>query len=199
MNKQIARQSALAQLKARPRTLRQYQSALVRRHLTKLLRSIRYKNVLIYLPMEFEAAITACFLPKKRGVKIYAPFIEGVSFKMVEYRLPLKRQLGIFAPTQSTREIKKVDVMIVPVLAVDAAFKRIGFGRGMYDRFVAALANKPIVIFVQPFLVQILQVITGEWDIRGDFLVSAKGVIQRRGNQNDRDIHRHSRLRSGMR
>lgn len=188
----------MAQLKARPRTLRQYQSARTRQHLTKLLQKIRYKSVLIYLPMPFEASITACFLPKKRGVKIYAPFMQSVSFKMVEYRLPLRCQLGIFAPTQSSREIKKVDVMIVPVLAIDAAFKRIGFGRGMYDRFIATLANKPIVIFVQPFLVQILQVITSEWDIRGDFLVSAKGVIQRRGTQHDRDIHCHS-FRSSMR
>ena len=194
MDKKSVRSAALAQLKKRAVSGRFARSAKVRKELERLVGRLRPKTVLAYLPLEFEADIRPLFRPWRSTSKLYVPFMEGVSFKMVRYRLPLKRQrLGILAPTDSRQKIKKVDVMIVPTLAVDAAFKRIGFGKGMYDRFYPTLQNKPIVIFVQPVSIRADRTVSDEWDLRGDFLVSDQGTIQSRGILHD---NRNTRYRS---
>lgn len=192
MDKKSVRTAALASLRQRALFGHQNRSAKSRAQLDRLLRKLAPKSVLAYTPLGFEADIRPLFPTWRRRYKLYVPFMEDISFKMVRFRLPLTRQaLGIFAPADSGLEIKKVDVMIVPAVAVDAAFKRIGFGKGMYDRFYATLQNKPVVIFVQPFFVRSRQIVTDERDVRGDFLVSAQGVIQFRGTLHDNRTTRH--------
>lgn len=197
MDKKSVRAKALAQLKERSHLGHKSRSAQVRGHLESLLNSLQPKSVLAYVPMGFEADIRPLFRSWRRRYKLYVPFMEGISFKMVRFRLPLTRQrLGILAPADSGQKIKKVDVMIVPAVAVDAAFKRIGFGQGMYDRFFPTLKNKPIVIFVQPFCVRTPLRVTDGYDLRGDFLVNAQGIIQSRGTLHDnRTTCRRSRHR----
>ena len=76
--------------------------------------------------------------------------MEGVSFKMVKFRLPLNiKKFNIKEPKNSFAKGKKIDLAIVPVLGVDGAFRRIGFGKGMYDRFFESLPYKPKIAFVE--------------------------------------------------
>ncbi|MDR3162936.1 MAG: 5-formyltetrahydrofolate cyclo-ligase [Helicobacteraceae bacterium] len=185
MDKRLAREEALNRLKSAPLGVRLANSAKTRKNLKRVLKALKPKSVLIYLPLPFEADLRALFPTLRRNKKLYFPLVEKISFKMVEYKLPLERQ-NISAPRRSGRKIEKVEVMIVPCLCVDAAFRRVGFGRGMYDRFVCTLQNRPIVIFVQPFFLRLTRVITDNWDIRGDFLVSAGGAIYNSRNLNDR-------------
>ncbi|MDR3347596.1 MAG: 5-formyltetrahydrofolate cyclo-ligase [Helicobacteraceae bacterium] len=191
MTKNLARANALKTLKAQSAAQCLTRSAKTRHHLRKLLDALAPKSALIYLPMRFEADLMALFRPMRATAKLYAPRVETISFKMVKFRLPLKRHtLGFFEPRESGQKIKKVEVMIVPAIAVDALFRRIGFGKGMYDRFFSSLRSKPIVIFVQPILLRVPYAVTTDWDIRGDFLVSAKGVIVNKGTLNDRNHRR---------
>lgn len=196
IDKSSIRSKSLDLLKKRAKIAHDWRSAKVRKHLDLLLRDLNPKSVLIYLPIWFEADIKPSFIKWRKQYKLYAPFMEGVSFKMVRYRLPLqRRELGIFSPDKSGQKIKKVDVMIVPAVAIDSAFRRIGFGKGMYDRFYSTLKNKPIVIFVQPFPVRTKAVVTDSLDIKADFLVSCSGVIQALGNSHDRYAHYRSDYR----
>ncbi|MDR0746954.1 MAG: 5-formyltetrahydrofolate cyclo-ligase [Helicobacteraceae bacterium] len=186
MDKQRVREEALNRLKSAPIGTRLANSAKTRGHLKKVLRALKPKSVLVYLPLPFEADLRGLFPALRRNKKLYLPSVEKISFKMVEYGLPLERQ-SVSAPRRGGRKIEKVEVMIVPCLCVDAAFRRVGFGKGMYDRFVCTLRNKPIVIFVQPFFLRLTRVITDNWDICGDFLVSAGGAIHNLRNLNDRE------------
>ena len=70
--------------------------------------------------------------------------MDGVSFKMVPLRLPLERKaFGIYEPRASHRKINLIDVAIVPAVGVDGSLRRIGFGKGMYDRFFPTLKTRP--------------------------------------------------------
>lgn len=193
IDKSAIRSSAIKELKKRCKVAHSYRSAMVRKHLDKLLLDLNPKTVLVYLPLPFEANIKPLFSKLRRRHKLYVPFMVGVSFKMVRYRLPLrKRELGIFSSDKSGQEIKKVDVMVVPAVAIDGVFGRIGFGKGMYDRFYATLKNRPVVIFVQPFSLRYKAVVTDSLDIKANFLVSNSGVIKALGNSYDRYIRNRS-------
>ncbi len=198
MTKERLRQEALERLRratASGKIARDQKSS---RHLIALLKALDPDRVLAYVPLAFEADISPALRWLKARKKLFVPFMQGVSFKMVPYRLPLKHQaLGIFTPADSGQLTAKVEVMIVPALAIDGAFRRIGFGKGMYDRFYARLPHKPIVIFVQPFPIVESTVVTKRHDIAGDFLVSARGVLRnRRGTPYD---NRNLSHRSGHR
>ncbi|MDR1451040.1 MAG: 5-formyltetrahydrofolate cyclo-ligase [Helicobacteraceae bacterium] len=190
MDKNAARAIALERLKARSKALCAAQSAKTRRTLQKLLNTLVFKSVLIYLPLWFEADLRALFRLLRRRAKLYAPYIENVSFKMVAYRLPLdRRSLGVLAPANSLREVKKADLLIVPAVAVDADFKRVGLGKGMYDRFAGKLVKKPIVIFVQPFFLGAPRV-SDAFDLEGDYLVGGDKAICKMGDRYGRRTYR---------
>jgi 5-formyltetrahydrofolate cyclo-ligase len=125
---------------------------LVCKKIEKLINTTKAKNILLYIPLPQEVDITKLFkkLRKKSNCNIFVPFMEGVSFKMVKFRLPLSRKkFGILEPKNSFARGKKIDLAIVPVLGVDGAFRRIGFGKGMYDRFFESLSYKPSIAFVE--------------------------------------------------
>jgi 5-formyltetrahydrofolate cyclo-ligase len=99
---------------------------------------------------------------------------------MVQYRLPLKRNsFDIYEPPNSKKVQKKVDMIIVPVVGVDGDFKRVGFGKGMYDRFFEKLQKKPIVIFVQREKCFTSQKVCDSHDIYCDYYVTPKDIIVR--------------------
>ena len=60
------------------------------------------KSILFYYPMDFEVNVKkTLFLMRRMRVKVYLPFMEKESFKMVEFRLPLKKKkFEIFEPFQ---------------------------------------------------------------------------------------------------
>ena len=100
------------------------------------------------------------------------------SFKAVQYRLPLsKKKFGIFEAGNSLKNINKIDIAIVPTLGVDINLKRIGFGKGMYDRFFAKLKTKPHTIFIQSELSHVRQSICDDYDVSCDVLLTPRKKI----------------------
>ncbi len=96
------------------------------------------KNVMLYLPLKNEVNLYSLILRLRKEKKaLYVPFMEGASFRLVKYRLPLKKkQFGIKEPNDSKQfRIKNIDLAIVPMVGTDETHRRVGFGKGMYDRF----------------------------------------------------------------
>ncbi|WP_245600598.1 5-formyltetrahydrofolate cyclo-ligase [Sulfurospirillum arcachonense] len=140
------------------------------------------KNILLYVPLENEADTMQLIRKIRAKVNIYVPFMEGVSFKMVKFRLPLfKKNFNIKEPKNSFMKVPKIDMAIVPVLGVDGTFKRIGFGKGMYDRFFESLQYSPTIVFVQ--LVECLSAekLSENHDIRADIYITPYKTIIKRG------------------
>ena len=66
-------------------------------------------------------------LRKEKNKSVYVPFMENDSFKIVKFRLPLcRKKFGIKEPNNSFFRPRKIDLAIVPVVAIDALNKRIG-------------------------------------------------------------------------
>lgn len=137
------------------------------------LRHKRPINLLFYSPLslEFDIRKLLRFYRKKRNVRIFLPKISGESFKAVRYRLPLQKQaFGVYEPSDSTLWAK-MDCAIVPVLGVDKKLRRIGFGKGMYDRFFEANQVSKVIFVCRAFH-YLPYIITQDYDIKGDVYIT---------------------------
>jgi 5-formyltetrahydrofolate cyclo-ligase len=132
------------------------------------------KNILLYIPMDIEVNVLPIInnLRKKKNINVYVPFIVGKSFKPVKYRLPLQKgKFNIKEPKNSFLKVI-IDMAIVPVVGIDGIDKRIGFGKGMYDRYYASLKHKPYTIFTQRVLCKTNKIISDKYDIKADYIIT---------------------------
>jgi 5-formyltetrahydrofolate cyclo-ligase len=138
-----------------------------------LIKATKPKSVLFYAPLKSEPNLLPLVKKYRKKIDVYLPFIEEKSFKMVKYRLPLKKcSFNVYEPKNSSLKVKSVDMIIVPVVGVDGDFKRVGFGKGMYDRFYERLDKKPMVVFVQRKRCFTKQKVTSCHDISCDFYIT---------------------------
>jgi 5-formyltetrahydrofolate cyclo-ligase len=111
--------------------------------------------------------------------------MEDISFKMVEYSLPLKKKkFNIYEPKNKNKTKYKIDIAVVPVIGIDANFKRVGFGKGMYDRFFSKIKYKTKIIFIQIYPCITKSIITDKYDITADLYLSYNLACDRRKNDN---------------
>jgi 5-formyltetrahydrofolate cyclo-ligase len=168
-----------------------YRDAQVNQYLMKTLRKEKGKRILFYWPFGFESDIRKTIWSVRRHKTLYLPFMDGESFKMVPFRLPLERKaFGIYEPRFSNLNIKIIDVAIVPVVGVDGSFCRIGFGKGMYDRFFPTLKSKPLTIFIQSHLCLTAEKVCDDYDISGDLLITPHGVNSNKESRVKRTTYR---------
>ncbi|MGX2972544.1 5-formyltetrahydrofolate cyclo-ligase [Helicobacter sp. T3_23-1059] len=168
------------------------------RHLNALLERIlsqkRFRNILLYYPLPFEANILPLLkkLKKNKNKRIFLPTIKGLNFKMLLYRLPLvKNTLGIFEPSLSSYMPRNIDFALIPALGIDRDFARIGMGKGMYDRVFAThphdryKTQKICKIFVSQNLYISKRVLGEAFDIKTSMYLSYKfGKSQKKGFNN---------------
>lgn len=85
---------------------------------------------------------------------------------------------GTREPTLAKPQFRP-DIVIVPLLAFDAAGHRLGYGGGFYDRTLASLRadGKPLLALGLAFCAQeVDQLVTGPYDERLDGVICEKGV-----------------------
>ena len=185
MDKAAFRQHCLQKMKERSRHNKHYMEAKLHQRLHTLIRKSKAKSILMYWPMPIEADLRKLMWALPREMQVYLPFMEDVSFKMVPFRLPLERkQFGIYEPGNTNRKINKVDIAIVPAVGIDSEARRIGFGKGMYDRFFAKLKNRPIIFFVQLEYCCSPKAICDDHDISADVIVTPRTCYSKTGNKN---------------
>jgi len=152
-----------------------YKNYLLNKRLQKILLKYKHKKILFYYPLPMEANILKTLYIMRKISDVYIPFMEGKSFKMVPFRLPLKKKkFGIFEAGNTLKKIHKIDVAIVPAIGVDGNFQRIGFGKGMYDRFFEKLKKRPYMIFVQNEYCYTKEFVCDDYDIKCDILLTSK-------------------------
>jgi 5-formyltetrahydrofolate cyclo-ligase len=162
-----------------------YKNYQINRELQRVLHSLlkrkKSANILFYYPLQNEADIRKTLGLFRKKHNIFLPFMEGKSFKMVPFRLPLKRKkFGIMEAGNSFRIINKIDIAIVPVVGIDKNLQRVGFGKGMYDRFFPTLKKKPFTIFVQLEPCITKKRVCDAYDIAADYYISSRKSISRR-------------------
>lgn len=135
------------------------------------------KRAFVYLSFSSEAP-TDNLIQRliEHGWRIYCPRVEGKVMVAVEYSEELAlSKFGAREPIGAVYE-GRIDLAIVPMLAVDEQGGRLGYGGGYYDRFLAE--HKETVRLAYGFDFQILrQVPTQEHDLVMDGIVTDKRIV----------------------
>ena len=136
--------------------------------------STNAQNIMLYIPLGMEVNLYPLITRLRKEQKnLYVPFMEGPSFRLVKYRLPLsKKQFGIKEPNDSKQyKIKQIDMAIVPIVGIDATHRRVGFGKGMYDRFFEKnKKNIKQIVFVARELCYAKEIVTDHYDVKADMI-----------------------------
>ena len=147
------------------------------RELSKILKAKKAKDIMLYIPLAREVNISPLIKEfRQKGCNLYTPFMEGKSFRLVKYRLPLRvKKFKIKEAKVSNFKVRNIDIAIVPIIGIDRACKRVGFGKGMYDRFFQK--NQKIIhytIFLERELYICTTSITNSHDISADIVLTSK-------------------------
>ena len=138
------------------------------------------RNIMLYLPLATEVNLYPLLKRLRREKReLYVPFMEGKSFRVVKYRYPLEtKRFGIKEPKNSKQfRIKKLDIAIVPIVGMDITHRRVGFGKGMYDRFFEKeIKNINKTVFVARELCYSKEILTNHYDIKADIVVTPQGI-----------------------
>ncbi len=162
-----------------------YRDNLVNQKIEYLFKKKHGLNILFYWPLEIEANIQKSLIKIRKRNNIFLPFMQDVSFKIVPFRLPLShKKFNIYEANNSNRIIKNIDVAIIPAVGIDIKARRIGFGKGMYDRFFANTKNNPYKIFIQSQVCYIKKDICDEFDISCDIFISPSVTLLHKRKKN---------------
>ncbi len=71
------------------------------------------------------------------------------------------------------------NAVLVPMNGWDAQGYRLGYGGGFFDRTLAGLAKKPVVIGISYELARLETIYPQSWDIPMDYVVTERGVYRR--------------------
>jgi len=167
------RQTCMQKIKNAPKHNKKYRNLIINKELMKHLKGVKNKKILFYMPLPFEADTMKTLLQMRKKCEIFVPFMQGKSFKMVPFRLPLKKnRFGILEAGNTNKIINNIDIAIVPAVGVDGNLQRIGFGKGMYDRFFEKLKKRPYTIFIQPTLCYTKEYVCDAYDVKCDMLIT---------------------------
>ena len=164
----------------------------VSRHLAALAVFRKAKRVAAYLPVNGEldtAPLIEHLLHehKRLYLPVLHPFRHGrLLFCHWDGRRGLVRnRYGIREPRCTSRtlasSVRRLDVIIVPLVAFDASLNRIGMGGGYYDRTFGHARSfrrwkRPLLIGVAHSFQQVEKIMPSAWYVRLDVVITEEGI-----------------------
>lgn len=137
-----------------------------------------YKNIAIYYPIQNEVnVLQLATLEECKNCNFYLPSIEGDEMVFKKYNPAEPLQKSKFNIMQSRGSVfnGNFDAIIVPALAFDQQNNRIGYGKGFYDRYFAALNYNAVKIGIcmkQFILPHPLPHLFSPQDVKMDMVIS---------------------------
>ncbi len=130
----------------------------------------------------------------RRGVRVVVPIIERETCGLRLSYLPdpsvlvpstfnVPEPIGHELPARP----EDIEVVVLPMLAFDAEGNRIGYGAGYYDRFLCRYPH-PQKIGIAFSCQRVESIPADKNDIRMDYVVTERGIIQYDGRPRDRKI-----------
>lgn len=133
------------------------------------------KNIMIFYPLKTEINVLKLldyenknfFLPRMNGKNLECcPYKKGDSLNTAKYNIKEPKTECILCP--------KLDLIIVPALAVDKYGNRLGYGGGFYDKFLKTIQALKLVPISQDLVFE--SVPAEEFDVKIDCFVTEKKV-----------------------
>jgi len=180
MNKNKFRKECINRLKRGNRVINYRLDKIVTQILYKYIKESNSKVIMLYIPLEIEVNINSLIKQlRKEEITLLVPFMVGKSFRLVKYRLPIKiKKFGVKEPNISNIIYKKIDLAIVPIIGMDKSFRRVGFGKGFYDRFFERSGQRvDRVFFVSRKQCISKNIITDDYDVKGDIYITPKEIF----------------------
>ena len=151
------------------------------RPIIKILKKRKFKNKILggYYPYNYEIDIMPLVEKfQKLNYSITLPKI-GMNSEMNFFQWSTKDPLSINKfgiPEPISNKTKFPDILLVPLLAFDKNFNRIGYGGGFYDRYINRLKKikKIITIGIAYSFQKIKKIPVEKYDIKLDFVVTEK-------------------------
>ena len=153
------------------------------RNILEILKKNVFKNKIIggYYPYNYEIdAIEILKKFEKLNYQISLPKIKK-NFEMDFFKWSTRYPLSINKygiPEPISDKILYPDILLVPLVAFDKNFNRIGYGGGFYDRYIDKLRkNKKIITIGLAYTFQkVKKVPINKYDIKLDFIVTEKKI-----------------------
>jgi len=188
MDKKSFRVSCINKLKKKSQRGNYFLDKKVNQWLYREIKERACKVVMLYIPLSIEINISDLIKWLRReNVTLLVPFMVGKSFRLVKYRLPLKiKKFSVKEPNNSTKNYKKIDLAIVPVIGIDKTFRRIGFGKGFYDRFFweKSIEIKEIVFIGREMCISDKN-ITDDYDVEGNIYLTSDYIFIKDSSKNN--------------
>lgn len=110
------------------------------------------QRIAVYSAIDGEIALSPLIGHAQRaGCAVFAPQIVDMRTRKMEFRA-LKRFTGTLSATGDRIHPRRLDVILVPLVAFDRHGRRLGFGAGFYDRKLSFMRHgrhrKPVLIGV---------------------------------------------------
>jgi 5-formyltetrahydrofolate cyclo-ligase len=183
VNKSEFRKGCIERLKSRNRVQDLYMDKVVTEKIYRYIKENRCKVVMLYLPLEIEINISALIKQLRiENITLLVPFMVGKSFRLVKYRLPIKvKRFGVKEPNISNYHYKRIDLALVPVIGIDRTFRRVGFGKGFYDRFFEKSGGDiDKILFVGRRSCICSKVITDDYDVEGNLYITPNRFLDKK-------------------
>lgn len=184
MDKKRFRKKCIERLKELRRGAYRKRDRMVVNRLAQLVRQEKAHTVMIYIPMDIEVDVRGLIrVLRRQRREILVPFMEGESFGLVKYKMPLsKKRFGIMEPKNSNFcRRKEIDLAIVPMVGTDPTMRRVGFGKGMFDRFFEKeKKNIKKTAFVSRGLCKAEDIVTDDHDVGADIIITPETMLRRK-------------------
>ena len=163
-------------------------SVLIAERTMRVLEFRRAGRIMLYLSMnnrrEVDTEPLVRLIAVKGNIQMSVPFDNRGTLCAVPFSKGdpvVSGRFGQPEPASPETVVQELlDIVIVPAIAVDRYGRRLGYGKGYYDRFISRLREKGVTPFViaPVFSFQLLDALPQDpWDERLDCIVTEKDVL----------------------
>lgn len=129
--------------------------SIIIKNLINFLDNFTFNSMAIYSPTKYEIdTVEIFYYLKKRKIDIFYPRVNSdlLEFALVDRLDDLKKgKFGVMEPRNAKNiNIDSIDFFLIPCLAIDLNNKRLGYGRGFYDKTMKNIDSKKTLAILRP-------------------------------------------------
>lgn len=153
--------------------------------LLQLLSKLKFKHINCFLTSKDKLEIHTSSIIEdlwKKAVEVSIPYsdYQNLSIKAAEYSQETELELDAFGIPQAKNPyfapLNSIDIVIVPLLCFNEKGYRVGYGKGMYDRFLSQCRADVIRVGLSPFEVAEENWEIDKYDIPLHYVVSPEEI-----------------------